>query len=122
MTEQEVRLMRRQKRPCAECPWRRDVPPGQFPLERFEALRATAGEGDGLAAIEAPMFGCHKAAEGDDGFACAGWLVVCGRDHVGIRVAVAGGQLPADALDPGDDWPMLFSSYGEMAENQGRAS
>lgn len=29
--------------PCAECPWRRDVPPGQFTAERFEALRVSAG-------------------------------------------------------------------------------
>jgi hypothetical protein len=36
-----------------------------------------------------------------------------------VRIAVAFGELPADALEPGDDWPELFGSYDEMAAAQG---
>lgn len=109
--------MPRQKRPCAECPWRRDVAPGQFRRERYEALADTSGsEGDDRSPF-APMFGCHKGADGRE-LACAGWLAVVGRYHIGVRIALLSGQVPASALEPGEGWPPLFSSYAEMARTQ----
>ena len=101
--------------PCAECPFRRDTEPGQFPACRYEALEQTAGRPGAEAPLGAPLFACHKSTEGRDE-ACAGWLAVVGYDHIGVRIAVAFGELPADALEPGDDWPELFSTYDEMAE------
>ncbi len=52
--------------------------------------------------------------------ACAGWLAVVGREHLGVRLAVITGRLPAEALDPGPGWPELFSDYRQMATAQGR--
>jgi Family of unknown function (DUF6283) len=104
--------------PCAACPWRRDTDPGQFPACRYDALRDTAGRAGAEAPIGAPVFACHKSPEGREE-ACAGWLAVVGYDHIGIRLAVIQGQLPAEALSPGDGWPELFASYAEMAEAQG---
>lgn len=105
-------------RPCANCPWRKDAPAVEFPAERYEALRVTAGRPGHEAGLGAPIFACHKSVLGRDR-ACAGWLVVAGLDHLGIRLAVALGRLPASALQPGADWPDLFSSYDEMAERNG---
>lgn len=105
--------------PCRECPFRRDVEPGQFTAERFTALADTVGRPGAEAHLGAPMFACHKTPEGKEQ-ACAGWLAVCGSEHIGVRVAVAWGELPAESLAPGDGWPELFTTYDEMAERQGR--
>lgn len=109
----------RQKRPCAECPFRRDVEPGQFPAERYEALRESCRHEQNVQApLGAPMFACHKSPEGGE-FACAGWLAVEGHNHIGVRVAVATGHLPVDALAPKPDWPELYATYEEVEERMG---
>lgn len=100
--------------PCAECPFRLDTKPGQFPACRYEALRETAGTPGREAPFGAPMFACHKSPEGREE-ACAGWLAVAGYDHFGVRIAVLRGELPASALAPGEGWPVLYESYDEMA-------
>lgn len=105
-------------RPCGNCPWRRDSSAGEFPAERYEALRTTVGYPGREAGLGAPIFACHKSEPGSDR-ACAGWLAVAGADHLGIRLAVALGRLPASALYPGAEWPDLFDSYDEMAERNG---
>jgi hypothetical protein len=105
------------RRPCAQCPWRRDVEPGQFPAERYEALAATSGKRSAEAGITAPMFACHKSPERREE-ACAGWLAAVGWNHLGVRVAVHLGRLPECALTPGEDWPELFTDYEDMAATQ----
>lgn len=107
------------RRPCAECPWRRDVPPGQFPACRYEALQRTSPAPDGTSApLDAPWFACHLTIEGRE-LPCAGWLAVEGHNHVGVRLAVCIGQVDPAALRPGDDWPDLYRDYAEMAEKMG---
>lgn len=103
--------------PCAECPWRRDTEPGQFPASRYEALRATSGEPGQEARLGDPMFACHKSPE-ERAEACAGWLATVGQEHIGVRLAVTMRDLPATALNPFPDWPELFTSYEEMAAAQ----
>jgi hypothetical protein len=106
------------RRPCAECPWRRDTPRGMFTQERYDALADTSGARGAEAPIDAPLFACHKSAEGREE-ACAGWLAAVGAEHLGVRLAVVSGRIPASALAPPDDWPALFASYDEMARTQG---
>lgn len=106
-------------RPCAECPWRCDTSPGQFPACRYDALRNTAGASGAEAGLRAPMFACHKTPDGQER-ACAGWLAAVGIDHLGVRLAVAQGCLDPRALSPGDGWPELFGSYEEMASTQAK--
>lgn len=101
--------------PCAECPWRVDTEPGQFPACRYEALRGTTGAPGCEAGLRSPLFACHKSAEGREE-ACAGWLAAVGTEHLGVRLAVASGRLPAESLSPGVGWPALHASYEEMAE------
>lgn len=106
------------RKPCPDCPWRKDSPVGQFPPERYEALAATAGRRGNEAGLTAPIFACHQSTQNRDQ-ACAGWLAQVGGEHLGIRMAVATGRIPGDALAPGDDWPELFDTYEEMAERNG---
>lgn len=94
-----------------------DGRPGQFPACRYEQLENTSGRPGAEAGLDAPLFACHKTAEGREQ-ACAGWLATVGREHLGVRLAVATGRLPVAALDPGDGWPPLFDTYIEMAATQ----
>jgi len=106
------------RRPCAECPWRRDTTPGQFPASRYDALRNTSEQHPGAEPdFNAPLFACHKSPQGHEE-ACAGWLAAVGHRHLGVRLAVAQGRLSGAALEPGDGWPPLFDSYAEMAATQ----
>ncbi len=115
MTGQHLRGLPHRRYPCAECPFRRDTPSGQFPACRYEALRVTAGEPGCEAPVTAPMFACHKGREE----ACAGWLAVCGIEHLHVRLAVLTGRLEPEDLRARDGWPALFASYAEMAAAQG---
>jgi hypothetical protein len=111
--------LRRQKRPCAECPFRKDVEPGQFPAERYAALRGTCRSDDTVQApLGSAMFACHKSPEGGE-FACAGWLAVEGLNHLTVRLAIAQGDLPSDAVRPGEGWPELHEDYEAMARAMG---
>lgn len=105
------------KRPCAECPWSRLTAPGQFPAERYEALRNTTGEIDGpTLPLGSPMFACHKSSEGKE-IACAGWLVALGAaTNLTARVNIAQGSMEMPV--PDESWPPLFDTYDEMAETQ----
>jgi hypothetical protein len=58
------------KKPCPECPWRRDVPVGKFPPARFTLLAPTAYD------MARRVFACHMSAEGSE-FACAGFIARC---------------------------------------------
>lgn len=106
-------------RPCSECPWRLDQPAGRFPACRYDALRDTsAGPRGESAPLGAPLFACHKTAEGRE-IACAGWLAVEGHRHVGVRLAVATGRLDPATLEPAPDWPPLHGSYAALAAANG---
>lgn len=106
----------RAKRPCGECPFRRDVAPGKFPACRYDALRETAGQPGQEAPLGAPLFACHLSQDGKER-ACAGWLAVAGYEHIGVRFAIITGRLDPAALAPDDGWPALWDSYAEMAEH-----
>lgn len=128
-----VDAVARAARPCGECPWRLDTPPGQFSAARYAALANTSPGptprvvGPAAAAavarqwIDAPLFACHKSPEGSE-WACAGWLASGAADHhLGVRVAVATGRLDRAALRPGPGWPALFGDFEEMAARQAAA-
>jgi hypothetical protein len=78
--------MNHRPKPCAQCPWVKTTPPGQFPAERYEELKATTGSPGCEVGIGAPVFGCHKSAPGKE-LPCAGWLAGVGWHHMGIRIA-----------------------------------
>lgn len=108
--------MKHIKRPCDECPWRKDCEPGRFEPERWAVLAESSLDirtnfGPEFGAI---LFACHKSPEGGER-ACAGWLAVEGVAHPTVRLSVAMGALPESALRPGDDWPALHESFADTA-------
>ena len=63
----------------------------------------------------APQFACHQSQDGRE-VVCAGWLAVDGHRHPMVRLAVLKGQVPVEALSPGEDWPELHGGFGEVIE------
>jgi len=95
----------KQTRTCDECPWRKDVPPGRFPKERFIALRVSVKQGF------FPLFACHKSPE-EAPCACAGYLMVEGENNFFVRLAVIEGRFDPKKLEV---TAPLYESYREMA-------
>lgn len=59
------------KRPCASCPYRRDVPSGIWAAKEYTKLSAYDGStADQAAAGAFRVFFCHT----QDGHLCAGWV------------------------------------------------
>jgi hypothetical protein len=65
-----------------------------------------------------PLWACHTSTEGRD-MLCASWLARVGLDHLSIRLAVAAGRIPAEALTAGEDWPSLYGSFDSLAAANG---
>lgn len=104
--------------PCDTCPWRKDAPLGVFPDSVFESSRHTSVHQDWDGVIP-NRFGCHSTAPGTGAKAsltCAGFLAVAGHENIGVRLSVLNGSIAPEALQPGEGWPELYSSYDEMAE------
>lgn len=109
------------RRPCdagatLPCPWRRDTAgavfmPGRLATGDFGRYCGTAEQPAGL---DAGMFVCHKSKNRRRPTVCAGWLAAVGRHHLGVRLAVILGMIPAEALAPAPGWPGLFESHAAM--------
>ncbi len=102
------------QRPCDQCPWRRDVARGAFPVIPG-AYAEQAPTHQGHVGLDAPLVACHKTPVARSK-ACAGWLAVEGHNHLGVRLAIAEGRLPGEALSAGDGWPELVANAAEMVE------
>ena len=93
------------KSPCAECPWRTDVPLGKFTPARFRALAPTAYD------MARSIFACHMAKDAKP-FACAGFLLRSARHNLTVRMAIAREAFKMDVVDGGH---ALFPTYRAMA-------
>lgn len=66
-------------RPCASCPYRRDVPSGIWSENEYDKLPGYDGEmGEQLMNDSAAVFLCHQR----DGNLCAGWVAAHGSDNL----------------------------------------
>ena len=101
-------------RPCASCPYRRDVPAGIWDASEYQKLiaydRDTSQQPGGL-------FLCHQT-EGDDPKArlCAGWVGCHGGDLLALRLALINGRIDGSVFDYTTDVE-LFRSGAEAAEH-----
>ncbi len=93
--------MKHAVKPCAECPWRLDVPAGKFSPERFEALAATAYD------LAGTVFACHMSKEGGE-FACASFIIKSSAHNLAVRMS------RQSFVHVTSDHP-LFETYREMA-------
>lgn len=107
------------RKPCNNCPWRRDAEPGYWDPDHFRDIWSNCQD-DGLSVML-----CHKAtalpeAERGD-LVCQGWARVMGYEAIGVRIAVLSGRLdPAEVCNRGTvDGPELYDSFEEMLEANG---
>ncbi len=104
-------------RPCSDCPWRKDAPPGYWHPDHFRDIWRNCQD-DGLNVML-----CHKATKAPESergkMPCIGWSRVMGFDAIGVRMLVLRGALTeADtAPQPGD--PELYASFAEMMRANG---
>ena len=98
------------RRPCDECPWRRDVVTGRFSPDRYEALAETARD------MARPLFACHKSEAGRD-VTCAGFLLRGAEHNLTVRMAIFTKRYdPSNVSDGGIE---LYNDYTEMARANG---
>lgn len=92
------------KRPCAECPWRKDAA-GVFPAEAFRLSAHTAYD------MAEATFGCHEAGHIKPA-TCAGFLLNGANHNLTVRLGRMKGKYLSDVTDGGNE---LHASYREMA-------
>lgn len=78
------------KRPCAECPWRTDVPARKFPISRFRALAESAYD------LARMIFACHMSKEGGE-VVCAGYILSQGAHNLSLRLSKQKFNVSSDA-------------------------
>lgn len=95
-------------RPCASCPYRRNVPSGVWDASEYAKLP----EYDGDMGSQSPaVFHCHQK----DGTVCAGWLGYRNPDDLlAVRLGLMRGSLDPACIDYTTDVP-LFASGAEAA-------
>jgi Family of unknown function (DUF6283) len=102
-------MSRYRHEPCAECPWRRDVPTGHFPPERFKALANTAYD------MSCVQFACHLSAENRPR-TCTGFLLRGAEHNLAVRIHKSYGRIDPARLRASVP---LYNSYRQMAVANG---
>lgn len=98
------------KKPCPECPWRKDAEVGRFPPEAFRQSANTSYDMAGR------MFACHMSGA-EKPATCAGFLLRNADHNMGARLAMMSGRIdPTQITDDGVD---LYESYRAMAVANG---
>lgn len=98
------------RKPCSQCPWRRDLPTGVFPAEAFRISANVAYD------MSTRVFACHMAGR-DQPRTCAGFLLRGAEHNLTVRLAYAQGRIDPRELSTGG--LPLYGSYRAMAEANG---
>jgi len=97
-------------RPCASCPYRRNVPSGVWDASEYSKLPEYDGD---MGTQPVAVFHCHQ----QDGTVCSGWLGHRNPDDLlAVRLGLMAGRLDPSCLDYTTDVP-LFASGAEAAEH-----
>lgn len=86
-------------RPCASCPYRKDVPSGIWAASEYEKLPRYDADAEPIQALN--LFLCHQNDRTDDAARlCAGWVATHGGDNLlAVRLAVAHGTITVDTYN-----------------------
>lgn len=94
------------RKPCAECPWRKDAPVGAFPPEAYRHSAETAHD------LSNHQFSCHMSGANEPA-TCAGFLLRGAEDNLAVRMAMFEGRYdPTQVHDGGVE---LYEGYRSMA-------
>lgn len=104
------------RKPCDNCPWRRDAPTEYWDSDHFRDIWNNCQD-DGMSVML-----CHKATalpKAERGnLPCQGWARVMGYEAIGVRIAVIQGVLTDDEVNDRDAVD-LYDSFEEMLEANG---
>lgn len=96
------------RRPCANCPWRKDAPRGHWHPDHFTSIWRNCQD-DGT-----HVMACHKTPSGSaEVIPCQGWVRAIGFDSIGLRILVMTGKVSMEEVDD-KDGPELFPSFLAM--------
>jgi hypothetical protein len=105
------------RRPCANCPWRKDAPREYWDPEHFREIWQGCQD-DGL-----HMMLCHHAsqvAEPADKPICQGWVRVMGYEAIGVRIALIRERVSWNEIEDREG-PELFATFDDMLVANGIA-
>ncbi|WP_280420012.1 DUF6283 family protein [Nocardia carnea] len=105
-------------RPCASCPYRRDVPSGIWASEEYDKLRGYDNE---TPFQPLGLFQCHQH-DPDSATArmCAGWVGCHGSELLALRLAASTGAITPATAQAAAEYrsPVpLFASGAEAADH-----
>jgi hypothetical protein len=99
------------RKPCSNCPWRKDAPRGYWDPSHFVEIWRNC-QGDGMHQML-----CHKAnalPEAERGsLICQGWARVMGFDAIGVRLAAMSGKLTVEEVEDTKSVE-LFKTFAAM--------
>jgi Family of unknown function (DUF6283) len=99
------------KKPCNNCPWRRDAPREHWDPQHFRDIWTNCQD-DGMNSML-----CHKAtalpAEERNGLVCQGWIRVMGCNAIGVRIASMTGKVSLEEIEDREGLD-LFDSFEDM--------
>lgn len=100
-------------RPCASCPYRKDVPSGIWTQEEYDKLPKYDGDiVDQVMNDAMGVFMCHQK----DGHLCAGWVVAHGPENlISMRMADLAKQVDPKVFDYQTDIPVFSSGAAAQA-------
>ena len=103
------------RKPCNDCPWRKDAPPGHWHPDHFHSIWRTCQD-DGTHIMQ-----CHKSKpESEQILPCQGWVRVVGDEAIGVRIGLFKGTITREELaDRAGVGVTLYASFEEMVRAQG---
>lgn len=97
------------RRPCEECPWRKDSPVGAFPAEAYRISAKTAYD------MADSTFACHMAGK-ENPADCAGFMIKGSYHNLSVRMGLLSRRIIMEKITSDVE---LYDSYREMAEANG---
>lgn len=94
------------RKPCSDCPWRKDAKIGEFPVEAYRHSARTAYD------MAQETFACHQSGT-DKPATCAGFLLRGAAHNLSVRLGLMEGKI--DLGEVGDDGIELYDNYRDMA-------
>jgi hypothetical protein len=98
------------RKPCSNCPWRRDAPPGYWDPDHFRSIWVNCQD-DGT-----HLMLCHKSGARPPAapqIVCQGWIRVMKQDAIGVRLALVRDLVTIEEVED-TDGPDLFTTFRAM--------
>jgi hypothetical protein len=109
------------RKPCGQCPFRKDAPKGVWHEDHYEMLRGLCSNHDVMSSGSYRTFACHGTRNKKDNAVCAGWMLYQ-REHgvpsIGLRLTLATrGKVAIDCLEEVASPTEIYYDIDELADD-----